>query len=128
MHLYTLAYMSMHKSCLLVCLPYFITMMLWTFNLNLHLSLTDTLLFILLFRLFAFSLVCLLCCFFACHVYHAYLLYAAFICSLHLFLSLLVCWFIVFAFACTHMERGCIELGYGLPGASKMGEDASMWI
>ena len=38
--------------------------------------------------LFAFSLVCLLSCFFACHVYHAYLLYTSFICSLHLFPSI----------------------------------------
>ena len=29
---------------------------------------------------------------------------------------LLVCWFLVLAFACTHMERGCMELGHGLPG------------
>ena len=38
--------------------------------------------------LFAFSLVCLLSCFFACHVYHAYLLYASFTCPMHLFLSI----------------------------------------
>ena len=48
---YTLAYMSMHESCLLVCRPYFNTMKLWTFDPNLHLSLTDT------------TLVCLLSCF-----------------------------------------------------------------
>ena len=41
--------------------------------------------------LFAFLLVCLLSCFFACHVYHVYLLYVSFICSLHLFLPSLVC-------------------------------------
>ena len=39
------------------------------------------------FCLFAFSLVCLFSCFFACHVYHAYLLYASFTCPTHLFLS-----------------------------------------
>ena len=44
--------------------------------------------------LFTFSLVCLLSCFFAYHVYHTYLLYASFICSLHIFLPLLVCWFL----------------------------------
>ena len=83
----------------------------------------------LLSYLFAFSLVCLLSCFFACHVCYAYLLYASFICSLHLFLPFFFfCWFLVFTFACTHMERGRIELGHGLPSASKKGEDASMWI
>ena len=40
--------------------------------------------------------------------------------------SLLVSWFLVFAFACTHIERGCLELRQGLPGASKKGMDVSM--
>ena len=40
------------------------------------------------FFLFVFSLVCLLSCFFACHTHHAYLLYAFFIYSLHLFPSI----------------------------------------
>ena len=127
MHLYMLAYMFMHESCLLVCHPCFNTIKLWTFDHNLHLSLTETT-FCLLSYLFAFLLVRLLSCFFACYVYHAYLLYASFICSLHLFLLLLVCWFLVFAFACTHMERGRMELEHGFPGTSKKGEDASMWI
>ena len=61
MHLYTLAHMLMHESCLLVCRPYFNTMKLWTFNPNLHLSLADTA-FCLLSCLFVFSLVCLLSC------------------------------------------------------------------
>ena len=43
-------------------------------------------------------------------------------------LPLLVYWFLVFAFGCTHMERGRMELGHGLPGVSKKGEDVSMWI
>ena len=30
--------------------------------------------------------------------------------------------FFVFAFACTHMERGCMELGHDLLGASKKGK------
>ena len=51
-----------------------------------------------------------------------------FICSLHLFLPLLVCWFLVFAFACTLMERGGLELAYSLLGACKKGTDASMWL
>ena len=56
MHLCTLAHMSMHESCLLVCRPCFNTMKLWTFNPNLHLSFADTT-FCLLSCLFAFSLV-----------------------------------------------------------------------
>ena len=76
---------------------------------------------------FAFSLVCLLSCFFTCHVYHVYLLYASFICSLHLFLPLLVYWFLVFAFACTHMEQERMELGHGLPDTSEKGEDGLYW-
>ena len=125
MHLYTLAYTSMQESCLLVCHPCFNTMKLWTFDPNLHLSLANTT-FCLLSCLFAFSLISLLYCFFAWHVYPAYLLYAHFICSWHLFLPLLVYWFLVFAFACTHMEQGCFELGKNRPGASKKGADASM--
>ena len=103
MHPYTLAYMFMHESCLLVCRPCFNTMKLWTFDPNLHLSLVDTT-FCLLFCLFVFFLAflhaCLLSCFlvyffilwlvmsraicYACHVYHACLLYASFTCFLHL--------------------------------------------
>ena len=81
MHLYTLVYMSMHESCLLVCCPYFNTMKLWISNPNLHLSLANTT-FCLLSCLFAFLPIHLLSCFFDCHFYHAYLLYAIFICSL----------------------------------------------
>ena len=145
-NLLTCSCMSL-KSCLLVCHPYFNTMKLWTSDLNLHLSLVDTT-FCLLSCSFVFFLFCLLACLPSCfldclfiswlvmspticyayHVYHAYLLYASFICSLHLFLPLLVCWFFVLAFACTHMERGSIELGHGLPGESKKGKDASLLI
>ena len=57
-----------------------------------------------------------------------YLLHASIMCCLHLFLPLLTCWFFVFAFACTHMERGHMELGHDFPGASKKGADASMSI
>ena len=136
-HLYTLAYMSMHESCLLVCPPCFNTMKLWISDPNLHFPPVDTI-FCLLFRLFSFLLVCLLSylfaflliclhpCFYTCHVYHAYLLYASFICSLHLFLPLLVCWFLVFDFVSTHTEQGCTELGHGLLGTSKKGANASM--
>ena len=130
MHLYTLAYMSKHESCLLVCRPYFNTMKLQTSDPNLHQSLVDTIFLfaLLLVCLLSCSLVCQLSCFFACHVYHTYLLYASFICSLHFFLPLLVCRFLLFAFVCTHMELGCMEIRHSLPGASKKVEDASMWI
>ena len=59
MHLYMLAYMSMHESCLLVCPPYFNTMKLWTSDPNLHLSPVDTT-FCLLFPLFVCFLASLL--------------------------------------------------------------------
>ena len=147
MHLCTLAYMSMHKSCLLVCPPYFNTMKLWTSDPNLHLSLANTTFYFLSYS-FVFFLVCLLACLpsyfldclfilwlvmslaicYACHVYHAYMFYASFICSLHLFLPLLVYWSLVLAFACTHMKRGRMELGHDLPGTNKKGEDVSLLI
>ena len=59
MHLYTLTYMFMQESCLLVCHPCFNTIKLWTFDPNLHLSLTDTA-FCVLSCLFALFFVCLL--------------------------------------------------------------------
>ena len=55
MHLYTLPYMFMYESCLLVCRPCFNTM-------NLHFSLVDTT-FCLLSCFFVISLVCLYACF-----------------------------------------------------------------
>ena len=54
-HLYTLPYMFMYESCLLVCRPCFNTM-------NLHFSLVDTT-FCLLSCFFVISLVCLYACF-----------------------------------------------------------------
>ena len=69
---------------------------------------------------------CLHLDFYVCHVYHVYLLYASLLCSLHLFLTWLICWFLVFAFACTHTKQGRLELGHGLPRASKRGKDVSM--
>ena len=44
------------------------------------------------------------------------------------FLPLLVCWFIVSVFACTHTKRGRMELGHDLLGISKKGTDTSMSI
>ena len=66
MHSYTLAYMSMHESCLLVCRICFNIVKLRTFDPNLHLSLMDTtfcvfLLICLFVCLFGFLLVCLPC-------------------------------------------------------------------
>ena len=64
MHLYTLAYMFMNESCLLVCCPYFNTMKSWTFDPNLHLSPVDTnfcLPFCLSTFLLAFLFLCLPC-------------------------------------------------------------------
>ena len=103
-HFYTLAYMFMHESCLLVCHSYFNTMKLWTFNPNLHFSLVETTfclpsyfvpLFVclsicLLSRLFV-HLACLIPCHLLCLPCLSYLsVYAPFICSLYLFLPLLV--------------------------------------
>ena len=80
MHLYTLAHMSMLESCLLVCRPCFNTMKLWTFDPNLHLSLSNTT-FCLLSCLIGFLLVCLLASLFVCLL----------VCLLSLFACLLVC-------------------------------------
>ena len=85
-HLYTLTYMSMHESCLLVCRQCFNIIKLWTSDPNLHLSLVDTTFYLLAFLfafllvgllscLFALSLACSYPCFLARHVYYAYLLY-----------------------------------------------------
>ena len=116
LHLYMIAYISMHESCLLVCRPCFNTMKLWTPDLNLHFSLLDTP-FCLLVCPFTHLLTFLLClpclsCLFALGLFH--ILFPSLLPSL-------VCWFLVFAFACTHTE-----LRHSLPGASKKGEEASM--
>ena len=142
MHLYTLAYMSMHESCLLVCRPCFNTVKLWTFNPNLHLSPVDTtfccLLTCLPSRLFAcllaFLLICLLVrlfvylvvCHVSCHILcllrlYACLLYTHCALSAHLFLFIACLLVLVFAFACTHTGQGRMELGHNLPSASKKG-------
>ena len=91
MHLYSLAYMFMHESCLLVCRPYFNTMKLWTSDPNLHLSLVGT-----TFYLPSCFLVCMFI--FACHVSHRMLCLPYLSClfasapfctlSTHLFLSI----------------------------------------
>ena len=103
MHLYMLAYMFMHESCLLVCRPYFNTMKSWTSNPNLHLSPRGHhLLFdLFLICLFACFLVCLpssllaylIACYVSCHMLcllrlYACLLYTHCALSTHLFLSI----------------------------------------
>ena len=79
MHLYMLAYMSMHESCLLVCRLGFNTMKLWTFDPKptfvprvhhlLFAFLLVCLLYCLLAYLFAFLLSCLFVYLMACHVF-----------------------------------------------------------
>ena len=93
MHLCTLACMFMHESCLLMCNPCFNTMKLWKFDLNLHLSPVDT-------------TFCLPSCLFACFLVSLLAMSIMLICFMPLshalcrsFFSLLVCWFLVLAFA-----------------------------
>ena len=101
MHFYTLAYMFMHDSCLLVCRPNFNTMKSWTSNPNLHLSPHEHHLFFAFFHvcLFACFLVCLpsssltylVACHVSCHMLclrylYACLLYTHCALSMHLFL------------------------------------------
>ena len=81
--------------------------------------------------LFAFLLVYLLACFLVSLLAMSIMLicFMPFSHALHIsFFPLLVYWFLVLAFACTHMKQGCMELGHGLLSASKKGEDASMSI
>ena len=83
--------------------------------------------------LFAFLLVCLTTCLlaslFLCLPCSSWLsALCLFICSLQLFFPWLVCWFLVFAFACTNMERGHLELRHSLPSTGKKGMDVSMWL
>ena len=118
MHLYTLAHIFIHESCLLVCHPYFNIMKLWTSDPNLHLSPTNT-----IFCLPSFLLAYLLASLFVCLLVRLLiLLIVIFPATCHsCFACMLVCfipiahylhisffpfyWFLVFAFACTHMER-----------------------
>ena len=144
-HLYMFAYMSMHESCLLVCHPCFNTMKLWTFDPNLHLSLVDTtfclpfclfvsfLVFLLVYLTYWFPVpfffLCLSClCHMLCLSYLS-CLFALYPLAHYLrisFFQFLVCWFLIFAFTCTHLERGHLELGHGLPCANKKGAESSM--
>ena len=101
LHLYTLAYMFMHESCLLVCRPCFNTMKSWTFGLNLHLSLADpfVLLFVRPFCLFVCYLACLPTRLFAqilivvLAVSILLVHFTSFCYYLHILLPSLICWF-----------------------------------
>ena len=70
-HLYTLAYMSIHESCLLGCHLCFNTKKLWTFDPNLHLSLMDTTLVYLL-SCFVSFFACILVSMFAMSIMFIY--------------------------------------------------------
>ena len=123
MHLHTLAYMSMHESCLLVCCPCFNTMKLQTYDPNLHLSFADSIFFLLLCLFFSF-LIRLFACFLVLVLATSTMLICFMLLS-YVFcifsFPLLVNWFLVFTFACTHIKQGRLELGHGLPGTSKKG-------
>ena len=137
-HLYMLAYMSMHESCLLVSRPCFNTMRLRTFDPNLHLSLADTTFCLLSFLftlclLFAILLVCPFAHMFARILYAMLVItillvrFAPFCYYLCIFpFPLLICWFLVFVIVCTHMEQGHMELGPDFLGAFKKGANASL--
>ena len=100
-YVYMLAYMSMHESWVLVCCPSLNIMKLWTFDPNLHLSLADTTFclpswfvcfFVCLLSHLFVHLACLIACHLLCLPCLSFLsVYALFICSLYLFLPLLVC-------------------------------------
>ena len=80
-YLYMLAYMSMHKSCLLVCHPCFNTMKLWTSDPNLHLPFANT------------TFLCLLSCFvslFACILVSMFAMSIMFICFMPLYCALCI--------------------------------------
>ena len=113
MHLHTLAYIFMHESCLLVCRLYFNTMKLCLLVRGHHL-LYASLVVCLLVRLLILLLVmspatCYACfaCMLVCFILIAHYLRIY-------FFPLLVCWFLVFTFACTHTEWEHIELGHSL--------------
>jgi len=116
MHLYMLAYIFLHESCLLVCCPYFNTMKIWTPDPNLHLSPMDLLLALLLAYLLACLLAFLFVCLsllvmspttcYACHIYLTCLLCTLCALSTHLFLSI-ACLLVSHSYLCmyTHGAR-----------------------
>ena len=103
MLVYANHWLSMHESCLLVCHPCFNTMKLWTFDPNLHLSLMDTTFVSLFACLSSFLFACFLVSLLAMSITLIYFMPLSYAFCIF-FLPLLVCWFLVFAFAFTHME------------------------
>ena len=98
-HLYMLTYMFMHKSCLLVCRPYFNTTKIWTLNPNLHLSPLDTT-FCWPFCLLTFLPVCFLVHLLSC--LFAYLCLPCLPPHVMLAISILLVYFVPFALS-THL-------------------------
>ena len=92
LHLYTLAYMSTHGSCFLVCHPCFNTMKLWTSNPNLHLSLANT------------TFVCFLACL-------PSRLFAGFLSSL-LAMSIVLIYFMPPSYALCIFSIHCLSAGF----------------
>ena len=146
MHLYTLADMSVHESCLLVCHPYFNTMKVWTSDPNLNLSpvdITFCLFACLLAGFFVLSvfLSCQLSCLstypVTCHVSCYLPCFPCLSClpTLRLFPTHFVhflsiaCLLVSYLCLCMYTYRAKThELGHDLLGTSKMGAGASMSI
>ena len=79
--------------------------------------------------LFAISFACLLASLFLCLSYLSCLFAWRLLSIIYAFsFHCLFVGFLVFAFACTHMERGHTELGHNLLITSKKSMDASMWL
>ena len=86
MHLYTLAYMFIHESYLLVCHPCFNIMKLGTFDPNLHLCLASTLFCVFSLLVYPPCLLVSFLTFVTCYACHIYL--ACFLCDLVLLSTL----------------------------------------
>ena len=126
MHLYMLAHMFMHKSYLLVCRPCFNTMKSWAFNLNLHLSLTDTpfVCFPCLFAFFA----CWLAFFLLSHFMLAISILLVCFVYLRFFLPLLFCWFSCLCL-CVYTYGARTHGAWAWsPRRKWKGQDASTWL
>ena len=120
-HLYKLAYMSMHESCLLVCRSYFNTMKLWTSSPN-YICLPWTPPFV---------------CFFAYLPFH---LFARIFTSLIAIPIMLICFMpfhmlfsSLLSIACLLVSCLCLcmythRVRTSLLGTSKKGTNASMWL
>ena len=94
-HLYTLAYMSIHESFLLVCRPYFNTMKLWTFDPTYICPLQTP------------SFVCFLTCFPICLLV-SFLAFDTF-CACHIYLA---CSLYILLLLFTHFSFYCLSVGF----------------